>query len=156
MRSETVAGVELDNNTASTKQSERWVEWRQNLCKSGTVAGVELNNNTAASAKQSERWIKWRQNLRKWDEKTNPSNFRKTIAKMRSISRSVCGWSGASTTTQEYETGEKTVLKCLFERARHWVDELALTLGCVWYQKTLGLPIVGDSKTIHVSKSRPF
>ena len=34
--------------------------------------------------------------------------------------------------------------------------ELVLTLGCVWYQKTSGLPIVGDSKTIHVSKSRPF
>jgi hypothetical protein len=44
------------------------------------------------------------------------------ITKMRSISRRHCGWSGASTTTQEYETGEKTVLKCLFERAqrRNW------------------------------------
>jgi hypothetical protein len=34
--------------------------------------------------------------------------------------------------------------------------KLVLTLGCVWYQKTSGLPLVGDSKTIHVSKSRPF
>ncbi len=30
---ETVAGVRLDNNTASTKQSERWIIWRQNLRK---------------------------------------------------------------------------------------------------------------------------
>ncbi len=30
-------------------------------------------------------------------------------------SRRHCGWSGASKMTQEYETGEKTVLKCLFE-----------------------------------------
>ena len=30
-------------------------------------------------------------------------------------SRRHCGWSGATTTTQEFETGEKTVLKCLFE-----------------------------------------
>ena len=33
---------------------------------------------------------------------------------------------------------------------------IGITLGCVWYQKTSGLPIVGDSKTIHISKSRPF
>ena len=149
-------GVELDNDTASTKQSERWVGWRQYLCESGTVAGVELNNNTAASAKQSERWIKWRQNLRKWDEKTNPSNFRKTIAKMRSISRSVCGWSGASTTTQEYETGEKNRLEMFVQTGATLSGKLVWMLGCVWYQKTSGLPLVGDSKTIHVSKSRPF
>ena len=36
--------------------------------------------------------------------------FSEIIAKMRSISRRHCGWSGASTTTQKYETGEKTVL----------------------------------------------
>ncbi len=52
--------------------------------------------------------------------------FSETITKMRNISRRHCGWSGASTTTQEYETGEKTVLKCLFERARHCCDELAI------------------------------
>ena len=45
--------------------------------------------------------------------------FSEIIAKMRGISRRHCGWSGASTTTQKYETGEKTVLKCLFKWARH-------------------------------------
>jgi hypothetical protein len=59
----TVAGVKLDNNTGNTKQSERWVKWRQYLRKCETVAGVKLDNNTG-NTKQSERWVKWRQNLR--------------------------------------------------------------------------------------------
>ncbi len=68
-----MAGVRLDNNTASTKQSERWIYMTskptKNHWKLGeTVAGVKLNNNTA-SRKQSERrkiteklaklWLEW-------------------------------------------------------------------------------------------------
>ncbi len=124
-----------------------------NIRKRGTIHGemaklwLEWDSTTTQQARNKANgdYI-WRQNLRIWNEKTDPTNFSETLTKMRSISRRHCGWSGASTTTQKYETGEKTVLKCLFKWARHWVDELVLTLGCVWYQKTSGLPIVGDSK----------
>jgi hypothetical protein len=45
----TVAGVELNNNTALTTQSERRV-----LNTKVTVAGVELNNNTAPNTKRTK------------------------------------------------------------------------------------------------------
>jgi hypothetical protein len=85
------------------------------------VAGVKLDNNTA-STKQSERWYYMTSKPTNLKRKDGSVEFSETITKMRSISRRHCGWSGASTTTQEYETGEKTVLKCLFERAqrRNW------------------------------------
>jgi hypothetical protein len=50
----------------------------------------------------------------------------------------------------------RTVLKWLFTMGTTLVWWTGITLGCVWYQKTSGLPIVGVSKTVHVSKSRPF
>ncbi len=48
---ETVAGVQLNNNTGSTKYYENRITTLRN---GETVAGVELNNNTG-STKQSER-----------------------------------------------------------------------------------------------------
>ncbi len=71
----------------------------------------------------------------KKNEKTDPSNFRKYTRKWGVISRRHCGWSGASTTTQKYETGEKTVLKCLFKWARHWVDSLVLRWAACFIKK---------------------
>jgi hypothetical protein len=46
----TVAGVQLNNNTALTTKNEEY----NSLRNGETVAGVELNNNTE-NAKQSER-----------------------------------------------------------------------------------------------------
>ena len=100
----------------------------------------------------------WRQNLRK-TKKNGSVEFSETVTKMRSISRRHCGWSGASTTTQKYETGEKTVLKCLFKWARHWVDELVLRwaacfiknvgiTNCRWQWKLYTSVKVGHSRTI--------
>ncbi len=50
------------------------------------------------------------------------------------------------------ETGEKTVLKCLFE----WARRRGIGAGLRVRSKTSGLPLVGDSKTIYVNESRPF
>jgi ribosomal protein L21E len=72
--------------------------------------------------------------------------FSAKCAKMRSKSRRHCGWSGASTTTQKYETGEKkNRLEMSVQMGTTLSRFTGITLGCVVYQKTSGLPIVGDS-----------
>jgi hypothetical protein len=77
---------------------------KQGYCES-TNLWLELRCNGHTTTKRT---------MKRKDD--NSVEFSDTITKMRSISRRHCGWSGASTTTQEYETGGKTVLKCLFER----------------------------------------
>jgi hypothetical protein len=77
----TVAGVELDNNTADTKQ-RRSCGW---------------SGATTITQQRSERRNK---------KTSKPSNFR-IITKMRRIHGDTVAGAGASTTTQEYETGEK-------------------------------------------------
>ena len=137
-----------------------------------TVVGVKLNNNTA-NTKQSERWCIWRQNLRSchcFHIKNNGHTTRQMMTRKRRRIRRIFG------NTQENEetitatlwlerrfdnnTGvrnrRKNRLEMFVQTGATLSGELVLTLGCVWYQKTSGLPIVGDSKTIHVSKSRPF
>jgi hypothetical protein len=49
---ETVAGVKLDNNTASKKKLNKYDNSRRN---GETVAGVKLDNNTGGTT-QSEQW----------------------------------------------------------------------------------------------------
>jgi ribosomal protein L21E len=71
--------------------------------------------------------------------------FSEKRAKMRSKSRRHCGWSSASTTTQKYETGEKNRLEMFVQMGTTLSRFTGITLGCVVYQKTSGLPIVGDS-----------
>ena len=78
--------------------------------------------------------------------------------------RKICGWSG---TRQQHRTQESGTQQ---HRDEKYEGRLEMSVhnghdtGVMnWYNaglrvisKTSGLPIVGDSKTIHVSKSRPF
>ena len=78
--------------------------------------------------------------------------------------RKICGWSG---TRQQHRTQESGTQQ---HRDEKYEGRLEMSVhnghdtGVMnWYKaglrvisKTSGLPIVGDSKTIHVSKSRPF
>ena len=86
----TVAGVELNNNTALTTQSER-----RFLNTKVTVAGVELNNNTAPNLKEKKIL----------DVKT--SNFRNKHTKTRNNSQQKwrnCGWSETRQQHSKHET----------------------------------------------------
>ena len=89
---ETVAGVRLDNNTASTKQSERWKYMTSKPTKNEKkrIRRIFENSHENEEYITATLWLERRFN--------NNTGVR---------------------------TGEKkNVLKCLFERARHWVDEL--------------------------------
>jgi len=79
---------------------------------------------------------------KKWED--GSVEFSEKRAKMRSKSRRHCGWSGASTTTQKYDTGENR-LEMSVQMGTKLSRFTGITLGCVVYQKTSGLPIVGDS-----------
>ena len=143
----TVAGVELNNNTAPNTKRTKILDVetcrifaihtktrnysRQN---GETVAGVRLDNNTA-STKQSERWIYMTSKPTK-NEKTDPSNFRKYTRKWGVNHGETVA--GAALRQQHRSTKpekKKTVLKCLFKWARHWVDSLVLRWAACFIKK---------------------
>ena len=76
-----------------------------------------------------------------------------------------CGWSGP-----QQQNRLVRIRNVISDRDEKYEDRLEMSVhnghdtGVInWYNaglrvisKTSGLPIVGDSKTIHVSKSRPF
>jgi hypothetical protein len=122
------------------------------------VAGVRLNNNTASTTKRTAVL-----------KTSKPVEFSRKITKMRSYSRRKCEKSVAGVeldnNTEHWNPERKQQ-----HRDEKYEGRLEMSVhnghdtGVMnWYNaglrvisKTSGLPIVGDSKTIHVSKSRPF
>jgi hypothetical protein len=93
----TVAGVELNNNTALATQSEQ-----RFLDSKVTLAGVELNNNTALTTQSERRFL---------DSK--PVEFPRNTTKMRNNSLQKwrnCGWSETQQQHSKHETKRTAIL----------------------------------------------
>ena len=138
---------------------------------------LEWNSTTTQQTRTKRTAKKWRQNLqiyrlsRKWGHcdatelycndhrEANDDTKRRQIRRIFGNTREneeyhgTCGWSCASTTTQE--TGEKPSWNVCSNG--HDTDMMYWQYaGLRVRSKSSGLPVVGVSKTIHVSKSRPF
>ena len=150
---EIVAGVELDNDTISTTQSERWFEWRQTpsnfrkmLRKRGEVRGEKtdcgwsvLNNNTAGTKQQ--RSCGWsgattitQQRSERCNKKTSkPSNFR-NITKMRRIHGDTVAGAALQQRHRSSKPEKKPSWNVCSNGLRRRAD-VESALGCVYNRK---------------------
>jgi len=129
----TVAGVRLYNNTANTKQSERWVKWLQNL----RIFGNHENEGTVRrrSCGWSYATTDTQQRSEGWDKKTTiPSNFRIQSRKRGEYHGDTVAGAALQQRHRSTKLEKKPSWNVCSNRARQWCDDVELALGCVWDQ----------------------
>ena len=143
------------NDVNTCKNVKLWLEWNSTTTQeTRNKANGELNDvktyEFSEITKTKALWgdegvLQRQQRSERRNEKTSiPSNFRKQSRKW-GVSRYHCGWSCASTTTQEYETGEKPS----WNVCSNGHDTVVMNwqyAGLRVRSKSSGLPIVGVSK----------
>ncbi len=132
------------------KQSERWVKWRQNL----RIFGNHENKGTVRRRSCTATTTTKRTTKRK---DVNSVEFSETITKMRSITATL--WLELRFNNNTGVRNRRKNRLEMFVRVRMGHDTDVMNwqyAGLRVISKSSGLPIVGDSKTIYVSKSRPF
>ena len=170
-----MAGVKLDNNTGNTKHSERlrktrsalWLEWNSTTTQeTRNKANGELNDvktyEFSEITKTKALWgdegvLQRQQRSERRNEKTSiPSNFRKQSRKWGVYHGDTVAGAALQQRHRNMKP-EKNRLEMFVQMGTTLSWWTGINAGLrVRSKKTSGLPIVGDSKTIHVSKSRPF